>query len=65
MIAAIRKELEKKGMSQTDLGYLVDLERREVNMALSRKTRPVSFQRLLVLANALGLEVKVKIRKTT
>ena len=56
-------DFQKQKISQSQLGDRVDMRRTDVNMTLNDIDRPVSFQRLVEMANALGLKVDVKITK--
>ena len=63
IIAAIEDEIERRGMSQTELGKLVGMTRTNVNGVLRGTGKAVSFKRLIEMADVLGLEVDVKIRR--
>ena len=63
IIEAIEKELERKGMTQAELGELVGMKRHSVNAALRGTERTVSIQRLVNMAEAIGLDVELKIKR--
>ena len=62
IIEEIRKEMDKKELSQNDLGKLCGISRTHVNNIL-QETEAVSFKKLLKMANALNLVVDIKVTR--
>ena len=59
----IEDEMKKIGMSQGELGRQLDVKRTDVNRYLRGTLSSVSFERLIEMAETVGLEVDVKINK--
>ena len=59
----IEDEMKKIGMSQGELGRQLDVKRTDVNRYLRGTNSSVSFERLIEMAETVGLEVDVKINK--
>ncbi len=56
-------EMKKMGMSQSDLGRQVGVERSDINKYLRGSNTAVSFERILEMAEAVDLEVDVTIKR--
>ena len=63
ILHAINKEVGKRKLSQSAFGRLCGLDRVLVNKALRGTERYVGFQKLVRMANALDLEVNIKVSK--
>ncbi len=59
----IEKEMAKVGMSQAEMGRIMDIKRTDINTYLRGTNTSVSFDRLFEMAKVVGLEVDVVFRK--
>ena len=59
----IEAEMKKTGMSQAELGRMVGVERTDINKYLRGSNTAVSFERLIEMTQAVGLEVDVVVKK--
>lgn len=59
----IEAEMKKFGMSQAELGRIVGVERTDINKYLRGKNTSVSLERLIDMAEAVGLEVDIVVKK--
>ena len=59
----IEAEMKKTGMSQAELGRMVGVERTDINKYLRGSNTAISLERLIEMAEAVGLEVKVTIKR--
>jgi len=63
IINEIRKEMDKRGMSQSELGQEIGMDRRNVNRTLNDCGKTASLEKLIEMASALKLKVSIKIEK--
>ncbi|MFP5518777.1 MAG: XRE family transcriptional regulator [Bdellovibrionia bacterium] len=61
---AILKEMEKKELSQGEVARMIGLDRRNVNKILRGTERGVSIDQLVRIANGIGLDVDVIIKRS-
>ena len=61
---AILKDMEKKGLSQGEVARMIGLDRRNVNKILRGTERGVSIDQLVRIANGIGLDVDVIIKRS-
>lgn len=62
LLIVIEKTMEKEGISQGEVARRIGALRNNVNKIVRRKL-PVSVDFLLKMAESIGLEVELKIRK--
>lgn len=62
LIELIEKELERKQMSQADLGKIVGMTRVNVNKSLRKTQRGMTIDQLVRLANGVGLDVDIVVK---
>lgn len=55
----ISKEIEKKGLSQSQVGDLVGMSRVNVNKLLRGTEKSVALNQLVKVANSLGIEIEL------
>jgi len=60
---AILKEMKVHGISQAELARKIGLDRTNVNKTLRGTERGVTIEQLIRLANGVGLDVEVIIKK--
>lgn len=60
---AILKEMARKGLSQGEVARMIGLDRRNVNKTLRGTERGISIDQLVRIANGIGLNVNVHIKK--
>lgn len=63
ILAAIEKEMKSQGISQGELGRQIDIARHHVNAYLRGKNLSLSFERIFEMAEVVGLDVDVVIKK--
>ena len=63
ILAAIEKEMKSQGISQGELGRQVDIARHHINSYLRGKNLSLSFERIFEMAEVVGLDVDVVIKK--
>lgn len=63
LFSAIERTMEKEGISQGEIARRLGAQRTNINMAMRRKFA-VTLDFLVKMANAVGLEVEMKTRKT-
>ncbi|MCB9061368.1 MAG: XRE family transcriptional regulator [Halobacteriovoraceae bacterium] len=61
---AILKEMEKQNLSQGEVARMIGLDRRNVNKILRGTERGVSIDQLVRIANGIGLDVDVIIKRS-
>lgn len=59
----IEAEMKKIGMSQGELGRQLGVKRTDVNRYLRGTNTAVSLERVIEMAETVGLEIDVKINK--
>jgi predicted XRE-type DNA-binding protein len=64
ILNAISKEMEKKELSQGEVARMIGLDRRNVNKILRGTERGVSIDQLVRIANGIGLDVDVIIKRS-
>lgn len=64
LTSVILKEMEKKGLSQGEVARMIGLDRRNVNKILRGTERGVSIDQLVRIANGIGLDVDVIIKRS-
>lgn len=64
LIASILKEMDKKGLSQGDVARITGLDRRNVNKILRGTAGVVSIDQFVRIANGIGLDVDVIIKRS-
>lgn len=64
LTTAILKEMEKKELSQGEVARMIGLDRRNVNKILRGTERGVSIDQLVRIANGIGLDVDVIIKRS-
>lgn len=64
IISSIIKEMERKGLSQGEVARMIGLDRRNVNKTLRGTERGVSIDQLVRIANGIGLDVDVIIKRS-
>lgn len=60
---AILKEMEKRGLSQGEVARMIGLDRRNVNKTLRGTERGISIDQLVRIANGIGLNVDVIVKR--
>ena len=55
----ISKEIEKKGLSQSQVGELAGMSRVNVNKLLRGTEKSVALNQLVKVANSLGIEIEL------
>jgi predicted XRE-type DNA-binding protein len=55
----INKEIEKKGLSQSQVGELAGMSRVNVNKLLRGTEKSVALNQLVKVANSLGIEIEL------
>lgn len=60
---AILKEMEKRELSQGEVARMVGLDRRNVNKILRGTERGISIDQLVRIANGIGLNVDVIVKR--
>ncbi|PIT99417.1 MAG: hypothetical protein COT74_10480 [Bdellovibrionales bacterium CG10_big_fil_rev_8_21_14_0_10_45_34] len=64
LLASIEKEMERKNLSQGEVARMIGLDRRNVNKILRGTERGVSIDQLVRIANGIGLDVDVIIKRS-
>jgi predicted XRE-type DNA-binding protein len=64
LISTILKEMEKRELSQGEVARMIGLDRRNVNKVLRGTERGVSIDQLVRIANGIGLDVDVIIKRS-
>lgn len=64
LLTTIEREMEKKNLSQGEVARLIGLDRRNVNKILRGTERGVSIDQLIRIANGIGLDVDVIIKRS-
>lgn len=64
ILVAIEKEMERKELSQGEVARMIGLDRRNVNKILRGTERGVSIDQLVRIANGIGLDVDVIIKRS-
>ena len=64
LLASIEKEMERKELSQGEVARMIGLDRRNVNKILRGTERGVSIDQLVRIANGIGLDVDVIIKRS-
>lgn len=64
ILASIEKEMERKNLSQGEVARMIGLDRRNVNKILRGTERGVSIDQLVRIANGIGLDVDVIIKRS-
>lgn len=64
LLAKIEEEMEKKELSQGEVARMVGLDRRNVNKILRGTERGVSIDQLVRIANGIGLDVDIIIKRS-
>lgn len=59
IIIEINKEIEKKGLSQSQVGELAGMSRVNVNKLLRGTEKSVALNQLVKVANSLGIEIEL------
>jgi predicted XRE-type DNA-binding protein len=60
---AIIKEMEKQGLSQAEVGRLIGMDRKNVNKTLRGTEKAISINQLVRIANGIGLNIKLVIKR--
>lgn len=60
---AILKEMEKLNLSQGEVARMIGLDRRNVNKILRGTERGISIDQLIRIANGIGLNVDLIIKR--
>ena len=60
---AIIKEMEKQNLSQADVGRLIGMDRKNVNKTLRGTERAISINQLVRIANGIGLNINLVIKR--
>ena len=63
LLKSISSYMKEKGLSQGAVGRLTGLDRRNVNEILCKKVKGISLDRLIRIANGIGLKVELIIKK--
>jgi predicted XRE-type DNA-binding protein len=63
ILSKIEAEMEKVGMSQAEMGRILDVKRTDINMYLRGTNTSVSFERLIEMADTVGLDIDVVVKK--
>ncbi len=63
ILIEIEKEMERIGMSQGELGRQIGVERYNINKYLRGSNTSVSFERLLEMAEVVGLDIDVVVKR--
>lgn len=63
LIMAIEKKMEKEGLSQGEVGRIIGMDRKNVNKTLRGTERGVSINQLIRIANGIGLNIEMIIKK--
>lgn len=61
---AILNAMDKQGLSQGEVARMIGLDRRNVNKILRGTERGVSIDQLVRIANGIGLDVDVIIKRS-
>lgn len=64
ILNSIEKEMERKELSQGEVARMIGLDRRNVNKILRGTERGVSIDQLVRIANGIGLDVDVIIKRS-
>lgn len=64
LVLSIEKEMSKCNLSQGEVARMVGLDRRNVNKILRGTERGVSIEQLIRIANGIGLDVDVIIKRS-
>ncbi len=64
LIFAIEREMDRKELSQGEVARMIGLDRRNVNKILRGTERGVSIDQLVRIANGIGLDVDVIIKRS-
>lgn len=64
LLSTIEIEMEKKSLSQGEVARMIGLDRRNVNKILRGTERGVSIDQLVRIANGIGLDVDVIIKRS-
>ncbi len=64
LLLSIEKEMEQKELSQGEVARMIGLDRRNVNKILRGTERGVSIDQLVRIANGIGLDVDVIIKRS-
>lgn len=64
ILFSIEKEMERKVLSQGEVARMIGLDRRNVNKILRGTERGVSIDQLVRIANGIGLDVDVIIKRS-
>lgn len=64
ILFSIEKEMERKELSQGEVARMIGLDRRNVNKILRGTERGVSIDQLVRIANGIGLDVDVIIKRS-
>jgi predicted XRE-type DNA-binding protein len=64
ILNSIEKEMELKELSQGEVARMIGLDRRNVNKILRGTERGVSIDQLVRIANGIGLDVDVIIKRS-
>ena len=59
IIIEINNEIEKKGLSQSQVGELAGMSRVNVNKLLRGTEKSVALNQLVKVANSLGIEIEL------
>ncbi len=60
---AILKEMETQGLSQAEVGRLIGMDRKNVNKTLRGTERAISINQLVRIANGIGLDINLVIKR--
>ena len=63
IIVAIENEMKRLKMSQDELGRLVGMQRNKVNNLLRGTEKSVSLKKVITLAQALNLDVDIRVKR--
>lgn len=64
LLSSIEKEMERRDLSQGEVARMIGLDRRNVNKILRGTERGVSIDQLVRIANGIGLDVDVIIKRS-
>ena len=63
ILARIEKEMDAKGISQAEVGRRTDISRNHINAYFRARNLSLSFDRIFQIAEAVGLEIDIVVRK--
>ena len=61
---AILREMKRQGLSQGAVGKIIGMDRKNVNKTLRGTERSISLSQLIRIANGIGLNLNLTIKRT-